>query len=139
MIYLFDTSVLISLFRQDSEEAIAFIERVKTKDVDAAISVITYYELWRGAKEHQILATRSLLRLFKLQSLSRQIADRASEIYKDLPKFDSNQKKRLQLDLLIAATADYYHHDIVTINPKDFSIFALNYSQIVSLKKDHLN
>lgn len=133
MTYLFDTSVLIPFIRTGNDPD-GYISRVLSRQIDAAISVITYYEIWRGANKNNELATRALLKSFKLHPLSRQVADRAVTIYKSLPKtVDKDQRKRLQLDLLIAATAEYFRYDIVTKNGRDFQVFDLKHVQVIDL------
>lgn len=136
MTYLLDTSVFISFHHNNSEEVSGYIQRIQTRQVTGAISVVTYYEIWRGARDSESLATKALLRPFQIHSFSRQIANRAAEIYKALPSsVDKEQRKRINLDLIIAATADYYHCDLVTLD-KDYSLFQLQNTQIIKLKND---
>lgn len=134
MMYLIDTSVLVSHWHGNSKDATDYIRRVQSRQIVAAISVITYYEFWRGSKDAQRLETRTLLKSFKLLPLNKQIADKAAEIYKALPKSSNNdERKRLQMDILIAATAEHNHLDIVAINSKDFTLFNLKNCRVIPL------
>ena len=84
----------------------------------AAISVITIYELFRGVtNQKHIVQRQQLVNLCKILEISTMIAKQAAEIYTAL-------KKKGELipnqDILIAATSIYWKYPLLTSNKKHF-------------------
>lgn len=132
MTYLFDTSVILSFFHNNSPGAADYIRRVQERQIVASLSAITYYEIWRGVHtERQLRQLKTLLRPYSIQAFSKQTARVAAEIYKSFS--DKQQARQLSHDILIAATAEYYHLTIVTTNIKHFELFPLQHSRIVGV------
>lgn len=135
--YLFDTGLFIAFLRQSNPAAQGWVSRAAQKQITAGISAITSYELWQGVlteehqKQHKILLTG-----YQVHPITEKIARRAAGIYRAIPM--NRRSKSLHLDILIAATADYYCLTLVTLNTKDFSQFDLQNAKVIYLNpEDH--
>lgn len=109
---IFDTDVLIWALR-GSDEAIRIIEA----DSDRAVSVVSYLELFQGARDKKDLAgVRRFLLDFETLPLSEDIGNRAA-IY----MAEYTLKAGLQLaDALIAATAVENQRTLCSGNTRHF-------------------
>ena len=99
--------------------------RDKNKNVEtmllnsqAAVSVITVYELFRGVEnEAHIQQRQELIDLCQVLELTEPASRKASEIYTALKKkgeLIANQ------DIFIAATAIHWKYPLLTTNKRDF-------------------
>ncbi len=130
--YLFDTGVFIAHFRHSNPAAAAWISRAIQRQITAGISAITSYELWQGVfTEEQLRDHKILLTGYRVYDVNEKISQRAAAIYRGIPA--GIDKKRLQLDILIAATAEYHQLTIVTLNTKDFARFDLKNSRVETI------
>jgi predicted nucleic acid-binding protein len=132
MTYLFDTSILISFFRKSSPDALSYIKRVQNKAITASLSSITFYEIWRGARtDRQLLEAKTLLRPYTIHPFTKPIARIASDFYKSFP--DKQLAHSLSHDIMIAATAEYFHYDLVTTNGNDFQLIPIKEARLIPI------
>jgi|SRR3989338_2812753 len=113
MKYLIDTNILIDHLRGDSNVTV-FLQRIEEGSAQAAVSVITEYELLASAKlkESEIVKINSLLELIPRLAITSQTVRIAA-------KFHRNYRTDLA-DALIAATAFLAKATLVTRNIKHF-------------------
>lgn len=112
-----DTCVLLDFLGGKRGAIVSRVEKLLL-EARAAISVISVYELLRGVESEQhISQRRELIRLCTVLDLSPQISERAADIYTFLKKKGTTIHTE---DILIAATALYWRHSILTSNTKDF-------------------
>ena len=113
MKYLIDTNILIDHLRGDSNVTV-FLQRIEEGSAQAAVSVITEYELLASAKlkESEIVKINSLLELIPRLAITSQTVRIAA-------KFHRNYRTDLA-DALIAATAFLAKAALVTRNIKHF-------------------
>jgi len=130
---LLDTSVLIAHLRGSSPSATQTISEIIKGPQKGAISILTYYEIMKGAIDpfHK-RQCKLIVRPFKIYGLTKGIADIASQYYRSIPK--NERCNILQLDLLIAATAEYNRFHLITLNRKDFERFPLTV-QVIYLQQ----
>ncbi len=117
---LLDTSVLIEYFRNKEKDK-TFFYRLSETHSHFAISVITHYEIYVGSNLHQDVFWSQLLSSVALLPFSKDIADEAVLIRKELLK---NKKSIGFSDIAIAATARVNNYKIATLNNKDFSVIS---------------
>lgn len=128
--FLFDTCVFIGYLRSGAPNAVVWVEKNERKQIHVSISAITLFELLKGAnteqkkRDYKILVSR-----YSIIPISKQIAARAAELYRALPP--NTRSGSFNDDLLIAATAEYLHCDLVTDNIRDFQLFPLKNVQII--------
>lgn len=114
-VVVLDTCVLFEFMSGRDEEKM--IETLLL-DGKAAISVITVYELFRGVETTLHIHQREeLINLCKILEVSRPIARKASDIFTTLKRTGTLIANE---DILIAATALYWKHPLLTSNTKDF-------------------
>ncbi len=114
---LIDTFVLIDYFRKQNKEKTMFF-RLFSEHEDLAISVITKYELMLGDNIQQDLFWKTLLQKIKIIPLDESIIDETIKRKKELKV----KNKEIGLaDMLIAATARFYHFKLATLNINHFS------------------
>jgi predicted nucleic acid-binding protein len=131
--HLFDTNILIVHMHQGDPPISAWIERVINGRIIAGVSVLTVYELHKGAIDDQHLGdAEKLLARFQIFPLTDPIASRAAAFYRSLPKNQRDEKH--QIDLLIAATAEYYGLTILTTNLKHFNLLRLQKARLEEVK-----
>jgi predicted nucleic acid-binding protein len=130
--YLLDTSVIIGHLRGNLPDAERWVLRAHN-DIPICISSVTEFELLVGAKtlenkrQYKIITAR-----FRCYPLIKSIARRAAELVQ--PYVKSKTHHHATPDAMIGATAEYYHCDLVTANPKDFRVFNLQGIKIIPLK-----
>lgn len=130
--YLFDTCVFVRYLRSPNAGATLWIEKNLHQKIQASVSTLTLFELLKGANTEQKKRDYKILFSgYSIIPVSRQIASRAAELYRALPT--NTRSSSFNGDLLIAATAEYLHCDLVTENIKDFSLFPLKYIQIINI------
>lgn len=123
-ILLFDTTVFIDYLR-GKDVARGLMNPVIDKQREAAISVISDFELWCGVKDIKDEKRHKLLIWnFRRFQLNSTIARHAGELAR--PFFKEKNKSIGMSDFLIAATAEYYEADILTRNPKHFNAIPLD-------------
>lgn len=130
-LYLLDTCVFIDYFLQ-KEQASNWLLRAEQGQIEVAVSTLTIYELWKGARnDTEKQKIRTITHKYRLTPPNRQIAQQAAAFYKSIPK--AQRGPHLDLDVLTAATAEYYRADIVTSNIKHFNLITFTHSEIVPL------
>lgn len=130
--YLLDTNILISHIRGASIPASEWVARALQKNARISISVLTIFELEKGAPtERHKREVWQTTRQFSKYPVNRQIALRAGQLYLSIPKNERND--RLNIDVLIAATAEYFGCDIVTANKRDFERLALKKVRVIAV------
>lgn len=132
-IYLLDTNILINHLRgANSPSTEWLLGAIKNKTL-ITISVLTLYELEKGAHtERHRSEAQKITSQFQKHPVNRQIARRAGELYRSVPK--NKQSDRLNIDALIAATAEYFNCDLVTTNKKDFDLFQLKRIHLIGVE-----
>lgn len=131
---LLDTNIIIENLR-GKPEAVAIFSRLKTKNYQPCISVITLAEFEAGIKrssphEKQL---RSYISQYEVISLTTEMAKIAGQMLQSL-NVDKQQKAGLFPDALIAATAEHLKIDICTANSKHFQLFPLVHSKITNFE-----
>lgn len=113
---LVDSDVIIELTR-NNQKAIDVLSQYQ-KQFRLCVSSITRYELLIGARNKQELKDLlQLLNTFETLPLNERIANYAEQLL-----IAYNLSHNLQLaDGLIAATALFYHIELLSRNKKDFS------------------
>ncbi len=113
MKYLIDTNILIDHLRGDSN-ATVFLQRIEEGSAQAAVSVITEYELLASVKlkESEIVKINSLLELIPRLAITSQTVRIAAKFHRDY--------RTGLADALIAATAFLAKATLVTRNIKHF-------------------
>ncbi len=114
---LVDTTVMIDFLRKRKKER-SNLWKLKEQEINCLASTITVFELYAGAitKKH----LEDLKRLFKwieIVSFTREIAQRAAQIYRDLKS--KNQMIEFR-DIFIGATALELKVPLVTLNKQHF-------------------
>ena len=129
--YLFDTCVFIRHLRFNLPAATLWIERNERDQVHASVSALTLFEVLKGANTDQKKRDYKILfSNYSIIPVSKQIATRAAELYRSIPP--QTRSNSFNIDVVIAATAEYLHCDLVTENTKDFSLFSLKKIRIIS-------
>lgn len=126
---LFDTTVFVDHFRGKIPEATKLITQAIRGEFPAAFSILTDAELWAGLRnKDEQRAHRIVLSRLQRLPLTLTIARRAGQLRK---QYQNHSPKTV--DMIIAATAEYYNLPIYTDNVKDFdfilSIKAISYHQ----------
>ncbi len=117
-IVVLDSCVLLDFLTGKDKVIVPRVERLLL-EAKAAVSVISIYELLRGVESDKHMGQRrELIRLCTVLDLSPQISERAAGIYTHLKKKGALIHTE---DILIAATALYWRHSVMTSNTKDFS------------------
>lgn len=113
MKYLIDTNILIDHLRGDSN-ATELLQRIEEGSAQAAVSVITEYELLASTKlkESEIVKINSLLELIPRLAITSQTVRIAAKFHRD---YGTDLA-----DALIAATAFLAKATLVTRNIKHF-------------------
>ena len=113
MRYLVDTNILIDHLRGKSA-ATQWLERVERGEYEAAVSVLTEYELFVVPRlsEYQAQRIMQLFSLLPLLPVTSAIAHRAALIHRD---YHTDLA-----DAIIAATAIEHEVTLLTQNVKDF-------------------
>lgn len=115
-VILVDTSILIDNYRKTNKTTSAWVSLID-QGYDFAISAITKYELYSGAKQNQIEFWDSIIASIAIVPFDEFCVDTAVNINAIL------KKKRKQIDiadLFIAATAIAHNLSIATLNKKHF-------------------
>lgn len=117
-ITVLDTCVLFDFLSGKGKTSVSQIEKLLL-EAKAAISVITVFELLRGVESEKHMEQRKeLINLCTILDITPPISERAASIYTYLKKKGSLIHTE---DILIAATALYWHYSVKTSNAKDFS------------------
>lgn len=115
-IILLDTSILIDFFRKTNKANSKFIQLAE-EGFTFMISAITFYEVYSGASDDQLLFWERLLKKIEVLPLDRNIAMTAVLLNKELKLL----RKQIALaDLFIAATAAANDLPFATLNKKHF-------------------
>ncbi|HID44086.1 MAG TPA: type II toxin-antitoxin system VapC family toxin [Archaeoglobaceae archaeon] len=122
--YLFDTTFVIDLFKQE-DKALKKAEEADRTPVLKAISIVTVHEILRGIYylyedkklEEKLTLAESALSKFDIIPYGYTIAKKAAEIDAGLAK---SGKMIAFPDVVIAATALAYNLKLVTKNKKHF-------------------
>lgn len=113
---LCDTDVFIRLFRKDPIMIDEFKHLGKER---LALSVITKGEIYYGMKNQEVSRTKSLLNLFQVLPLDREIS-KAFVHY----MYEYRNNNPHVPDCLIAATAISINARLFTLNRKHFTYYA---------------
>ena len=116
-IIMVDTSILIDFYRKTDKTNSVWVELVR-QGYTCAISVITKYEIYSGATQHQLNFWNSVLQAITVIPFDESSVDSAVDINTNL------KRKRKQIDiadLLIAATAVAHNLPFATLNKKHFN------------------
>lgn len=115
-IIILDTSVLLDLFRKRDKEKTVFY-KLSEKYQNFAVSVITEFEIIRGATPEQKDFWQKVLKNIKVLPFDSLCAAEAAQIYKYLKK---HNKLIGMADILIAATACTHVLHLATLNTREF-------------------
>lgn len=117
-IVLLDTSILIDFYRKkDKSKSVFFKLLSENPDRIFAISVITHFEIYVGARPDQVLFWDNVFHDFLILPFSATISSLAIGIDSDLKK----ARHRIEIpDLFIAATALANGLLFATLNKKHF-------------------
>ena len=120
MIYLIDTDIVIYSLKGNPAVKANF---QKYENSPKSISVITYGELYFGAKKSRdhiknLAVVRRIAELFPIVDISRSVMETFGELKADLQKKGDTIS---DMDLLIASTAITMSYSLVTNNEKHFS------------------
>lgn len=113
--HLLDTDVLIWILRGKTE-AIDLL-RAQLRHEVPAISTLSIYEIWTGARPSEEAAISAFLAAFQIVSVGEAIARQAAQYYK---QFRSKGITLSSTDALIAATARVEDLILVTENRRHF-------------------
>lgn len=112
---ILDTEVIVALLKGEAE-ANKVLERLSGNGEQAAITILTAYELLRGAyissnPQRNMIEVKELLYNIEILDLTLQACEEASKIYRDLRKTG-----RLigEIDILIAAIAKANAETVIT-------------------------
>jgi len=109
--------VLFDFLAGKNKLVVAPVERALL-EANAAVSVVTVFELLRGVESEKHMAQRKeLIGLCTVLDLTPAISERAAGIYTHLKKKGALIHME---DILIAATALHWHYAVLTLNTKDF-------------------
>lgn len=127
---LFDTCVFIHYFKS-KPAAQVWVSNVINLKIPGCITLLNDYELFIGARDNtEKKRYRSVLAFFKRADLHTVIARRAAELA--APFWKVRDKSISAPDFLMAATAEYYHYDILTHNVKHFNRIPLVGVNVIS-------
>ncbi len=113
-----DTCVLLDFLAGKNKPVVTRVEHLLLEG-NAAISVITVFELFRGVESDKHIAQRQeLIDLCTILDITPSISTHAASIYTHLKKKGALIHME---DILIAATALHWHYPIITTNTKDFT------------------
>jgi predicted nucleic acid-binding protein len=115
-VILVDTSILIYYYRKTDKANSAWIGLID-KGYEFAISAVTKYEIYSGAKQSQIEFWNSILANIPVIPFDEGCVDTAVQINAVLKR----KRKQIDLaDLFIAATAMHQNLSVATLNKKHF-------------------
>lgn len=112
---LFDTDVLIEHLK-GNEEATALLLDASSAG-QAAISVLTRFELLAGMRSNERSQIRQLLDSLPNLEISTEVATRAGELARN---YRRSHEGISSIDYLVAATAEIEGLDLITRNVKHF-------------------
>jgi len=113
---LLDTSILIDFYRKKDKTKTAFFQ-LQQNYTKFAISVLTQFEIYKGAKEENMKFWDDFFRKLFILPLDSEAVFIAANIDNELKKIN----KRIEVaDLLIAATAIRNNIPCATLNLKHF-------------------
>jgi hypothetical protein len=115
---LFDTDVIIEHLK-GNEEATALLLDASSAG-QAAVSVLTRFELLAGMRSNERSQIRQLLDSIPNLETSLEVATRAGEWARN---YRRSHEGISSIDYLIAATAEVHGADLVTRNVKHFPMF----------------
>jgi predicted nucleic acid-binding protein len=113
--HLLDTDVLIWVLRGKTQ-AVSFLQNLLRNEIPA-ISTLSLYEIWAGARPQEESAIASFLEAFHLVPVHSSIAKQGSEYYR---KFRTKGMTLSSTDALIAASAFIEGLILVTQNRRHF-------------------
>ncbi len=114
---VFDSPIIIDALRK-KKTALELIKSCSRKD-QIAITVISKYEILRGASEKNLVLVSEFLSQFVIYDLEDSVVREAVKAYKKLAE---NGKMANELDILIAGIAAANNETLVT-KDKDFLNF----------------
>ena len=109
---LFDTSVLVDYLRGIGDA----VEYVESRTEPLLLSTIVVAELYAGVRDAEREALATALRAFDIHPVTEAIAERGGLFKRD---YQPSHGTGLA-DALIAATADVYGAQLVTLNERHF-------------------
>lgn len=115
---LFDTDVLIEHLKGNEEATSLLLDASSAGQ--AAVSVLTRFELLAGMRSNERSQIRRLLDSVPNLETSLEVATRAGEWARN---YRRSHEGISSIDYLIAATAEIYGADLVTKNVKHFPMF----------------
>jgi len=111
-----DTSILIDYFRKSNKENAVLFKLISNR-FNFAVSVITVFELYNGAKDNQIEYWDDFINDYEVIPFDERANIYAIEISNNLRK----RNKMIELpDIFIAATSIAYDLKFATLNVKHF-------------------
>ncbi|MEX1094171.1 MAG: type II toxin-antitoxin system VapC family toxin [Acidimicrobiia bacterium] len=116
---LFDTDVLIEHLK-GNEEATALLLDASSAG-QAAISVLTRFELLAGMRSNERSQIPQLLDSLPNLEISTEVATRAGELARN---YRRSHEGISSIDYLVAATAEIEGLDLITRNVKHFPMFS---------------
>jgi len=121
---LFDTCIFIKYLRGEFPARL-WIESVLDCQTIGGVSTLTDYELWSGVpNSREEKRYKALLRPFRRFQLHTAIARRAGLLAYPFQK--RHDKSISMVDYILAATAEYYHADVLTNNLSHFRKLSLS-------------
>jgi hypothetical protein len=115
---LFDTDILIEHLKGNEEATSLLLDASSAGQ--AAVSVLTRFELLAGMRSNERSQIRQLLDSVPNLETSLEVATRAGEWARN---YRRSHEGISSIDYLIAATAEIYGADLVTRNVKHFPMF----------------
>jgi predicted nucleic acid-binding protein len=123
--HLLDTDILIWVLR-GKLQAIEFLRDLLKREVPA-ISSLSIYEVWAGARPSEESEISSFLSAFRIISVSESIAKRGAEYYRH---FRTKGITLSVTDALIAASARTEALILVTQNRRDYPMLDITFRSL---------
>jgi predicted nucleic acid-binding protein len=117
---LLDTNVVVDVLR-GHPQAVGLVRSRLLAGEELSISVLTRFELRAGARPNELVALAEHLALYDEIEVVREVADRAGELANI---YRRSHSKIDPIDYMVAASAQLYTDELLTLNVKHFPMIA---------------